>query len=92
MEYGKGITVDVFNCLLKDFPDVQIIAISGRNPKVKELFETASIGCNRNALVKILEFTNKVPELMSISDLVVTKPRRSYLFRKPSFWSSYGNY
>lgn len=24
--------------------------------------------------VKILEFTNKVPELMSISDLVVTKP------------------
>lgn len=24
--------------------------------------------------VKILEFTNKIPELMSISDLVVTKP------------------
>ena len=24
--------------------------------------------------VKILEFTNQVPELMSISDLVVTKP------------------
>ncbi len=29
---------------------------------------------NATKRVKVLEFTNKIPELMSISDLVVTKP------------------
>ena len=29
---------------------------------------------NKNEFVKILEYTDKVPQLMSISDLVVTKP------------------
>ena len=28
----------------------------------------------RNDSIKVLEFTNKVPEFMSVSDLVVTKP------------------
>ena len=34
--------------------------------------------------IKVLEFTDKVPELMSISDLVITKPRRNHIVRSYS--------
>lgn len=51
--------------------NVQIIAISGKNPKIYKKFKTISKGKEN---VKVLEFTNKVPELMSIADLVITKP------------------
>lgn len=49
----------------------QVIAISGKNPKVYEKFK--KIAENKEN-IKVLEFTNKVPELMSISDLCITKP------------------
>lgn len=50
---------------------VQVIAISGKNPKVYKKFKEIA---NNKENVKVLEFTNKVPELMSISDLCITKP------------------
>ena len=43
-------------------------------PKMKENFESLVNELGKQDNVKILEYTNKVPELMSISDLVVTKP------------------
>ena len=56
---------------------VQIVAISGKNEKVYSKFiEIAKDHEN----VKILEYTNKIPELESITDLVITKPRRSNSF------------
>lgn len=51
--------------------EIQVIAISGKNPKVYKKFE--EIAKNKKN-TKVLEFTNKVPELMSISDLCITKP------------------
>lgn len=60
--------------LSNKFTDMQVIAISGKNPKVYEKFKEIAEGKEN---VKVLEFTDKVPELMSISDLVVTKPRRN---------------
>lgn len=71
---GKTQTVEIFESLIRDFNDLQIIAISGKNPKMKESFNNIVQKYNKENSVKILEYTNQIPELMSISDLVVSKP------------------
>ena len=58
----------------ENFKDVQIIAISGKNPKIYESFKEIVSQYNAEERIKVLEFTDKVPELMSISDIVITKP------------------
>lgn len=71
---GKTKTVQIFEDLIKNFNDIQVIAIAGKNEKMKLHFESIVKELNKERNVKILEYTNKVPELMSISDLVVSKP------------------
>lgn len=71
---GKSKTFEVFELLLKTTTDLQIIAVAGKNPKMQKLFQDTVIEHNKQDLVKILSFTDKVPELMSISDFVITKP------------------
>lgn len=77
---GKERTFEIFKCLVHRFTNVQMVAISGKNKKMKELFENEVVSCNASDRVKVIEFTRQVPELMSISDLVITKPRWSYYF------------
>ena len=60
--------------IIESFPNLQIIAISGKNEKIKQQFDELVEKNNSQENVKILEYTNKVPELMSVSDLVITKP------------------
>lgn len=86
---GKDKTLDVLRTLIKSFPNFQVIAIAGKNKKMQNNFEALVKENNASVSVKILPFTNKVPELMSISDLVITKPRGSYNNRKFSFWLAY---
>ena len=71
---GKNKTVDILNVLAKTNYDIQVIAIAGKNEKLKEAFENVVKENNKQNSIKVLPFTDKVPELMSISDLVVTKP------------------
>lgn len=71
---GKTKTIQIFEDIVKNFDNIQIIAIAGKNPKLKTAFENIVSIYNKQNTVKILEYTNKVPELMSISDLVVSKP------------------
>ena len=76
-EYGLG--KDRTIAILKSFIDnskdaYQIVAISGKNEKMKEKFEELVDEYNASSFVKVLGYTKMVPELMSISDLVVTKP------------------
>lgn len=71
---GKTRTVEIFESLVKNFDNIQIVAISGKNLKMKENFNEIVKKYNKENSVRILEYTNKVPELMSISDLVVSKP------------------
>lgn len=71
---GKAKTFEIFETLVKDFNDIQMIAIAGKNEKMKLKFEKIVQENNKQDYVKILEYTNKVPELMAISDLVVSKP------------------
>ena len=52
----------------------QIVAISGKNEKMKAEFDQLVENLNASNIVKVLPYTKQVPELMSISDLVVTKP------------------
>ena len=83
---GKTKTAEIFESFVQESlkEKIQIIAIAGRNPKMKASFNEIVSKYSVNTTttnttditnnVKILEFTNQVPELMSISDLVVTKP------------------
>ena len=71
---GKSKTFEIFENLVKNSNHMQIIAIAGKNPKMKIAFEEIVSKNNAENYVRVLEFTNKVPELMSISSLVVTKP------------------
>ena len=54
--------------------NVQVIAISGQNKQVYDDFTKIVHKYNRENDIKILEFTDKVPELMHISDIVISKP------------------
>ncbi len=71
---GKSRTFEILDTLIKTAKDMQIIAISGKNEKMKTKFDEIVKNNYASNRVKILKFTNQVPELMSISDVVVTKP------------------
>ncbi|MBR3162626.1 MAG: glycosyltransferase [Clostridia bacterium] len=71
---GKSQTLDIFKCIVKNFNNIQMIAIAGKNEKMQEMFKEYVKKFNKEDSIKILPFTDKVPELMAISDLVITKP------------------
>lgn len=71
---GKSRTFEIFDCLIKTSHNMQIIAIAGKNEKMKTKFDEIVKSNHATNRVKVLSFTNQVPELMSISNLVVTKP------------------
>ena len=71
---GKTRTVEIFECFVKLFKNTQIIAISGKNEKMRNAFEKIVKENNRTDSIRVFEYTKQVPEFMSISDLVVTKP------------------
>lgn len=71
---GKSKTYDMLRTFAHDFDNIQVVAISGRNPKMKRSFEYLVEQEHKEDCIKVLDYTTKVPELMSISDLVVTKP------------------
>lgn len=71
---GKSKTLKIFEAFVQSDMDIQIIAIAGKNESLKETFENIVANSNKEQSVKVLPFTNMVPELMYISDLVVTKP------------------
>lgn len=74
MGLGKDRTCNILKILAEDFKEVQIVAISGRNEAMfKEFKEIVKVSKSEER-IKVLEYTKKVPELMSISNLVITKP------------------
>ena len=71
---GKDRTLQILDALIHNLPIYQIVAISGRNLKMNAGFKELVQESNSEDRVKVLDYTNKVPELMSISTIVVTKP------------------
>ena len=71
---GKDRTVQVLEAFIKKLTDFQIVAVAGKNEKMKESFEELVKNNQAEDRVRVLGFTDKVPELMNISCLVVSKP------------------
>lgn len=71
---GRKSTYEILETLAKDFNNIQIIAISGKNKKMNHNFNEIVENYHKDNMIKVLDFTNKVPELMSISKLIITKP------------------
>lgn len=71
---GRNTTYMVLKALIRLFKNLQIVAIAGKNKRMKSRFNELVETTASSDRVKILEYTNKVPELMSISSLVITKP------------------
>lgn len=71
---GKDRPVQILDALIHNLETFQIVAISGRNQKMNNSFNNLVDKLNVQKRVKVFDYTNKVPELMSISTIVVTKP------------------
>ena len=71
---GKDRTVDILRALIHDLSQYQIVAISGKNPKMNATFVELVQNYHAQDRVKVYDYTNKVPELMSIASIVVSKP------------------
>jgi processive 1,2-diacylglycerol beta-glucosyltransferase len=70
---GRNTTFMTLKALERLFKTMQVVAISGKNPKMKKKFLDLVENTDSSDRIKILEYTDKVPELMSISSMVVTK-------------------
>ena len=72
--FGSDETFKILETIIKSFPNMQVVAIAGKNKKMKNGFEELVEETNSSSSVKVLAYTNKIPELMSIADLVISKP------------------
>jgi len=70
---GRSVTLKILDTLINISNELQVVAISGRNPKMYGMFNNIVEKEGVNNRIKVLEFTDKVPELMSISKFVITK-------------------
>lgn len=71
---GRNTTFMVLKAIIRLFKDTQVVAISGKNKKMNKKFAELVENTNSGNRIKILEYTDKVPELMRISSIVITKP------------------
>lgn len=73
---ARGTATKIFEVFVKSnsFSDIQIITIAGKSIELKQKYDKLVKENNREKTVKVLSFTDKIPQLMHISDLVITKP------------------
>jgi processive 1,2-diacylglycerol beta-glucosyltransferase len=69
---GFGDIEDVFLDLINSSLELQVVVVTGSNHKLKEEIEKYVDISSKP--IKILSYTNQIPELMSVSDFIVTKP------------------
>ena len=70
-EYGLSKNTAIFKDILR-LNDVQIITVAGKNEKLKHNLEKLSEHSSKNVVV--LGYTNKIPQILSIADIVISKP------------------
>lgn len=70
---GRNSTYMTLKVLIRLFKDLQVIAISGKNKKMNKKFNNLVKVTKSEDRIKIFEFTDKIPEIMSISSAVITK-------------------
>ena len=69
---GFGKINEIFKSLLNLKRKLQIIVVAGKNHKLKKQLE--EVFYPKNKEVKIFGFTDKVADLMTASDIIITKP------------------
>lgn len=69
---GMGKVQDIFRNLIHCKRDLQIIAVTGDNQKLKEDLEELAL--NSGKKIKIFGYTNHISDLMDASDFLITKP------------------
>ena len=70
---GRDTAYMTLKCIIRLFKDIQVVAISGKNKKMNKTFNDLVDKTNSSDRIKVLEYTDKVPELMAIANIVVTK-------------------
>jgi processive 1,2-diacylglycerol beta-glucosyltransferase len=70
--HGVGPVEQQFEALLGIQTPIQIVAVTGRNEKLKAKLE--SVTCPPRHLAKVMGFTKEIDELMALASLVVSKP------------------
>lgn len=74
---GQGIAFkDIFKYLkiaLESFTNYNLVIISGKNEKVKNKIQDLVLETNHKN-VKVFSFISEIPELMSISSFIISKP------------------
>jgi processive 1,2-diacylglycerol beta-glucosyltransferase len=70
--FGVGPIEWIFRELLAVELPLEVVAVSGRNEKLKQQLQ--KIPCPARHRVKVLGFTKEIDELMTVADLVVSKP------------------
>jgi processive 1,2-diacylglycerol beta-glucosyltransferase len=70
--FGVGPIAKLYTRLLTVSRPIELVAIAGRNEKVKADLEAIEVPSRHRA--KVLGFTNEIDELMAVADLVVSKP------------------
>lgn len=71
---ARGTSSDIFKSFISLFPNIQMLTITGKSEKLKKEFDELVMYNHKEDSIKVLNFTNQVPQLMSVSDLVITKP------------------
>lgn len=70
--FGVGPIEKLFQALMNVETPLQLVSISGRNEELKKKLERLTVPPRHRA--KVLGFTKEIDELMSLADLVVSKP------------------
>lgn len=74
-EFGLGRKTArfVLRAMIRLLKNAQVIAISGKNTKMFNAFNNIVERTNSNDRIKVIKYSKKIPELMSISNVVLTK-------------------
>lgn len=72
--FGAGNMKECLLDLLSSSYDFQIVVITGRGRSLKEKLEKMMAEINPGKTVKILGYTREMPQLLSLADVLVTKP------------------
>jgi processive 1,2-diacylglycerol beta-glucosyltransferase len=70
---GRDTAFMALKAIIRLLKDVQVVAVSGKNKKMNKKFNDLVDKTNSSDRIKVLEYTDKVPELMAIANCVVTK-------------------
>jgi len=69
--FGVGVTEKIFTHLQEITEDLQVISVTGYNKKLEQEMQTVAEKSAKTN--KVFGFTKRIPELMTIADLIISK-------------------